>query len=401
MTATTVAGFIVPELYELAVRGAFANKTAFMGSRASSLGIVNINGTFPQSGTKVIGQTVSVPYFSTIGEFADRTDGTPAATSTFGTTKESGTILCGSLAWELTRWASSNPLADVNEEAAAQTLAAAERYMDSKIIAAMVAGDNQLIVDKYSASAPRNLDWDLLVDAKLSWGDFQDDIAALVVTSRTLGDLLKMKDANGRPMLVQPTTEGAPQMVMGLPVVVSDRLPLDSSTMSSVVATSTSGTPPVITITGTPVRPINLVVQCTTVGTLGTWVFKYSIDGGATYAASSTGIASAATVLLTDPLNPIAGSTLGITLNIAAGTAATNHQWTAQSVLKHTSLMVKKNAAAFWYNRAAIGLQTIPVPQNDSVIGASHIYCVAHRYVRRGGEPYPGVVSIRHNAGGL
>lgn len=407
MGATTVSSMIVPELYELAVRGAFANKTAFMGAQAAALGIVKIDGTFPQSGTEVIGTTVNVPYFGTVGEFADRSDGTPVATSSLSMTKESGTILCGSLSWELTRWARSNPLGDVNEEAAAQTLAAAERYMDSKIIAAAVAGNNQLVVDKYSATSPRNIDWDILADAKVAFRDFQSDFAAWAFSSRTLGDLLRMKDSQGHPLLVQPTQPDQPMMVLGLPVIVSDRLPVDNSSLTAVTSTYSTGTPPVITIAGStnrdggtgPVRPVDLVIACTTVGTRGNWKFKISIDGGATYTAADL-YTSAATVELTDPLDPVGGK-LGITVSIAAGTAALDHVWTAKTILKHTSLLLKKNSLAFWYNRNAIGLQTIPVPQNDSIIGASHLYCVAHRYVRRGGEPLPGVCKIRHNAGGL
>ena len=408
MTVTTHSNQIVPELYELAVRGAFADENAFMGTLAARLGIVKIDGTFPQSGTDVIGDTVSVPYFGTVGEFEDRVDGTPSTARALSMTKESGTIVCGSLSWELTRWARSNPLGDVNTEAAAQTLAAAERYMDSKIIAAAVTGNNQRVIDKYSATAPRNVDWDMLVDAKVGgFEDLQSDIVAWAFSSRTLGDLMKMKDAQGHPILVQPTTEGAPQMVMGLPVIVSDRLPVDNSGLSAVTTTNSTGTPPVVTLTQTtnraggtgPVRPIDLVIACTTVGTLGNWKFKVSIDGGATYGATNQ-YTSAATVALVDPSDPV-GGLLGVTVNIAASTAALDHVFTAKSILKHTSLLLKRNALAFWYNRNAIGLQTIPVPQNDSIIGASHLYCVAHRYVRRASERFPGVVKIRHNAGGL
>jgi hypothetical protein len=142
-------------------------------------------------------------------------------------------------------------------------------------------------------------------------------------------------------------------------------------------------------------------VECTTSGARGTWVLRYSIDGGATFATVATGITSAATVALTDPLDPAAGL-LGVTLNIATGNASTDNVWTAQSILKHTSLLLKKNSIAFWFNAKYAGvLQSVPVPQNDSMIYASHLYSVGHRYVRMPGQPYPGVVAIRHNAGGF
>lgn len=89
--------------------------------------------------------------------------------------------------------------------------------------------------------------------------------------------------------------------------------------MGAVTATGT--TPPTITLTGTPNYEINLKVSATVGGALGTWSGWWSIDGGVTQNAFT----SAATVALTDALQ---GAT-GITLNIAAGTAATDNVWTA------------------------------------------------------------------------
>lgn len=81
---------------------------------------------------------------------------------------------------------------------------------------------------------------------------------------------------------------------------------------------ATGTTPPVLTITG-GTTPYEFYIRCpTTGGTRGTWLLDWSIDGGATLV--QTGVTSAATVAL--------GST-GWTLNIAAGTAATNNVWQA------------------------------------------------------------------------
>ena len=93
----------------------------------------------------------------------------------------------------------------------------------------------------------------------------------------------------------------------------------------------------------------------------------------------------------------------GVTVSIAVGTVlATTEGASFKSTMKHTSLLVKKNCAAFWFNAAYAGvLQQVPVPMNDSVISASHLYGAAHRYSRLPGQPYPGVVVIRHNGGGL
>lgn len=413
MTAISKSNQIFPELFAEAVEGAFASKTAFLGANAVALGIVKVDGSFPQSGPDKIGTTVSVPYFGSLGEFTQRTDGTASTNATATTTKEQSTVDCGTLSFELTQWAASSPLPgkSIYEEYARQVLAAAERYADLKVITAAVSGNNQLALDVFSATTPRILDMDLIADGIGMWGDFGslDEIAAIAVHSKTMIDLVKLKDAIGRPLLVMPNEPGIPPMVYGKPLIVSDRLPIeDNGSMSGVTPYSTTGTIPVITLTNTtnrlagtgPVRPINLKIVCTTVGARATWKFKVSIDGGATYSADDY-YTSAATVALIDPLDPNLGL-LGVTVNIATGTAALDHTWSAKSILKHTSLLLKKNSIAFWHNAKYAGvLQSVPVPQNDSIIYASHLYSVAHRYVRMPGQPIPGVVKIRHNAGGL
>jgi len=412
MSATTASNVFIPQIYHETVAGAFASKAAFMGSLAASLGIVVTKDSFPLAGKDAIGQTVNIPYFSSIGEFQDNvSDGTPLTSVQMSQAAEQGTVVRGTLGVEVSRWANSGGPGeggkDIYQEAADQTVASAVRYMDRKIIDAAVSGNNQLVIDKFSQTVPRNFDTDLILDGLGMLGDFGtlNEIAALAVHSKTMIDLLKLKDANGRNLVVQPTLENAPPMFFGKPLIVSDRLPVDSSGLTSV--TSAGTTPPVITLSQTtnregkigPVRPINVVVACTTLGARGTWKFQVSIDGGATYTAADY-YTSGATVALIDPLDP-AGGLLGVTLNIATGTAATDNTWTFQSIMKHTSLLLKKGALVFWFNKNAMLPSTIPVPFADTIQAASHMYCVAYRYKRLPGQPYPGVVKIRHNAGGL
>lgn len=405
----------IPELFAEAVDGAFASQTALMGSLAMKLGIVKSNGSFPQSGPDKIGETVSVPYFGTLGEYQSRTDGTPATPTAFTTTKESGTIGLGTLGFEMTTWAAASPLPGRSpyEEAARQVVAAAERYADRVVLDAAVnvaAGSNALVLDKYSATSPINVSYDLLTQGLGLWNDFGNlaELAAIGMHSKVFNDMLQVKNAVGEPMLIDfmdvdglkvPTFK-----YWGKPILVSDRLPVDNSVLSAVVSAGTS--PPVITVAAStnregktgPVRPCNVLIAVTTTGTLGTWKFKLSLDGGATWDNAYT---SAASVALTDPYDP-AGGLLGITLSIAAGTASANNTWAFQTAIKHTTLLLKKESIAFWYNAKYAGvLQSVPVPMNDSVQYASHLYSVAHRYKRMPSQPLPGVVVIRHNAGGL
>ena len=92
--------------------------------------------------------------------------------------------------------------------------------------------------------------------------------------------------------------------------------------MSAVTAAGT--TPPTITLTGTPVKPINLRVKCTTLGARATAVISYSIDGGGTWVDN---VLTAATIVVLDN----AGVSTGVTLNYANATAAVDNVWTAYS----------------------------------------------------------------------
>ena len=415
MAVTAQANMIFPPLYAEAIESAFASKEAFTGSLAASLGVVKIDGTFPGAGNNVIGSTVKVPYFNSLGEFVARTDGTPASATQFGMTEESGTVTCGTLGFELTTWANSTPVPGKSpyEEAARQVLAAATRHMDRTIIDEFSKiTSNALVLDRYSSSSPVNISYDLLTDALGLWSDFADldDVAAVAVHGKVYNDLLKVKNAIGEPMLIDFTSIGGRTVPVlkhwGKPLMVTDRLPKDNSVLTSVASAGTS--PPVITVANStnreggtgPVRPVNVKIACTTLGARGTWKFKVSIDGGATYTAADY-YTSGATVALIDPLDP-AGGLLGITLSIAVGTAAVDNTWTFQSTMKHTSLILKKGAGAYWFNAQYAGvLQQVVVPLNDSTINASHLYGVAHRYNRLPGQPYPGVIVVRHNGGGL
>lgn len=93
--------------------------------------------------------------------------------------------------------------------------------------------------------------------------------------------------------------------------------------MSAVSETGT--TPPDITLSGTPVRPINLKVICTKLGNRGTSEIKYSLDGGVTYSAA---IVTAATIEMLDEY----GVSTGVTLNLEDAASAVNNVWTASTV---------------------------------------------------------------------
>lgn len=382
------------------VQGVFADKNALMGSILATQGAVVIKDSLP-AGREQLGNTITIPYFGSLGDFADYNDGDAATLNKLDLTNETSTVGRSSLPFEITNWARHSGPADADPyvEAARQIELAAQRKMDSLCVTA--AATTPLVLDRYSSTAPVYLDWDFIVDGRALWLDSQEDIIGMVIHSRVEADLRKLKTSQGLPML---TDNFSPQLgklttFCGIPLVVSDRVPLTGSTMGAVTSAGTP-TPSVITVSGTPLGAWNLKLLCVLGGARGTFTFKFSTDGGNTYSAVLT---SAASVPLIDTAkDSLVGKNglTGLTVAIAntASTAADN--WVSTASVKATSLILQKNAIAFWYNRAAMALQTIINPLQDSTVAAMHMYRTAHLYRRRVGGFRPGVVALAHNVRG-
>jgi Phage capsid family len=396
-----------PETLTEAVQGVLAQKTAFMGSRLASLGVVLVSGSMPVGGPKAIGTTITVPYWGTLGEFASNAEGSSVTPSKTGQVTETCTVARDSLAFEVSRWAEGNAFVNPNvgdpyEEAARQIAVAATRAMDRRCITAASAS-GVYVKDVYSATTPVNLTWDLCVDAKFEgWGDEQDNIAALIVHSHAHKDLLKLKDTTGRPLLLQSQTEGGPvDTFCGVPVVVSDRVPVTGSTMGAVTSSGTS--PPVATLAGTPLGPWKLHIDCT-VGGATTASVRFSTDGGNIWSADITvaddGVPVALTDTAVDSRVGVNGAT-GVTVAFASGTFNADNLWTANASLKCMSMLCKQRSLAFWYSAAHMGLETDKDIMKHTDLAAMHLYGAAHRYRRMAEGTKPGIIQLVHNVSGF
>lgn len=395
-----------PEILTEAVQGAFGQKTAFMGSRLSSLGIVMVAGTMPQGGPEAVGTTITVPRFGTIGEFASNAEGSSTTPQKIKQTTETCSITRDSLGFSVSAWAHANSFVNPNvgdpyEESARQIVAAAERAMDKRIITAASAS-GVYVKSVYSSTTPVLLTWDLCVDAKFDgWGDEQDDIGCLLVHSQTHKDLMKLKDGAGRPLLLSSQAQGGPlDLFCGVPVVVSDRVAVTGSTMGAV--TSSGTTPPVATLAGTPLGAWNLQIDCTLSHASDTTI-KFSTDGGNTWSAAIAAKDDSVAVPLidtaTDSLVGVNGAT-GVTVAFAAGTFNADNLWTATASMKVQSLLLKKQSLAFWYNKQLLQLETDKDIYKHTKEAAMHLYGAAHRYTRLPGTTKSGVVQIVHNVSG-
>lgn len=393
ITTTSNRDFNVQELTNT-VQGAFADKNAFMGSILVQQGAVIVKDTMPHGGD-FIGNQITIPYFGSIGDFVDYNDGDAATPVKLDLTNEVDTVGRSSLPFQVTHWArNSGPDdADPYVEAARQMLDSAQRKMD--VLCTTAAAGTPLVLDKYSSTTPVYLDWGFITDGRALFGDDDGSIVGMAIHSRVLADLRKLVDTIGRPLLLESQKFGDLTTFCGVPLVVSDRVPLTGSSMGAV--TSAGSSPPVITVSGVPLGAFNLSIKAIATGALATWTFQFSTDGGNTWSATMLSAASVPLVdTAKDSLVGKNGAT-GITIAIAAGSASSNNTWTSVANVKATTLMLQKGAMTFWYNRSAMALQTINDPLTDSVVAAMHMYRVAHLYRRRNGGPRPGVVALKHN----
>lgn len=395
MALTTKSDVIIPEAWDKVIQGAFAGKAAFLRSALVASGAAVVMDDMP-AGPREVGAEVKVPYFGVLGDFEDLTDGNPLTPKKLAEANETATVAHAGIAFEATQWAQS-AVGDVYAEGTRQMQVSAQRKMDAALIAAAIASGS-LVYDVSASSLP--LSYDVMIDALAYWFDEggaggEDGIAAAIIHSRTKAALMKLKDGSGRPLFVPSMNDGEFDRFAGVPLVVSDRAPITGSTMSAV--TSAGTTPPTVTLSGTPNgRTPRILIDIVAGGTLGNATFRFSTDGGQNWSAT---MATAASVPLTDTavdsLVGVNGAT-GITAAFAAGTYNADNTYTATTTFKFTSLIVKKNALAFWFNRGLMRLQTDRDILVDADVAAIHMYYAAHRYRRPRGSSLPGVIQVVH-----
>jgi hypothetical protein len=386
-----------------AVRIALSGKNVFMNSPLVATGAAVTMGNLG-AGANDIDTDISVPYLGVLGDYEARADGDDAVYKKVKTAKESATIQRYSLATGTTRLGNtSDGGIDLINELPGKMILSAQKLMDQRILAAAVAAGG-LRRDVYNAGTPRYLDWELLIDAKTMFGDEQEDVVALAVSSKAYGDIQKQKDSQNRPLFIpnQNLQNGLPGNGIigtygGIPLVVRDSLPLSGS-MGTVVPAGT--TPPVLTVTGTPFKAYDLRLRVTVGGAHGTAKFQFSTDGGVNWSADiSTTTAGASISLVDSNVITIVGKngTTGLTVAFAAGTFNVDNTYTVPPAVKQRSLLLKRNALAFWYNAAAAAPIVEYNGANDETRFFSHLYFVAHRYTIAPGGSLPGVLVLEHN----
>jgi hypothetical protein len=287
---TTRSNLFVPEICTDAIRTGLAGMRALYGT-----GVAIINNTLSsQKG----GEKVTVPYFDALGEMEDVAENAPLTPQVISQNTEDAIVQRSGLAFELTKWAQYAASEDPYAAAVADMMKAVTRRADRGLIAA--AATTSLAHDISGLSgANAKLTYGSAVTAKMLFGDEQDDIALMIVHSKTLEKLLLLTDTSGRALVTDAVNTGL-QKFVNIPFAVSDILPVDT----------------------TP-----------------------------------------------DAEDPT--------------------KW------KYTSLILKKNSLAFWFNGKPTTEQ-VRDPLKDSTVAATNMYWAAHCYKKMPGLSKPGVVKIVH-----
>jgi hypothetical protein len=194
MPVTKRADLVIPELLVDAVRGAFAGATALYGSA-----VATVHMGLP--GDKKGGDTVTVPYFNTLGDAEDLLEGDALTPEGITSTKETATVIHTGKAFAITQWAQWASWGDPYEEAGRQLKKIFVRRWDKALID--VAANN--VPSAYQVDltglTDKTLSYDNVLTGRQKWGDEQEDISLMVMHSDVYFDILRKKDLDGRPLI--------------------------------------------------------------------------------------------------------------------------------------------------------------------------------------------------------
>ncbi len=229
MPLTTRSDLISVDILQETISGAFAGKVALAGTGAAIMSST-LPGMGP-SGPYVGGSTINVPYFDSIGELDDVTEGDALTPVGLSTTNETASVIHSGKAGEITNWAMlAAQFADPYAEYGKQFATAWLRRIDSNLITA--AKTTTLIHDVSGlAGGLAQISYKNMNDALYLWGDeLGDERPVLMVAhSAVVRDMRNLQDSTGRPLLVDSPVEGNMPRFMGIPVKMSDRLTATSS----------------------------------------------------------------------------------------------------------------------------------------------------------------------------
>lgn len=190
---------------------------------------VNVDATLGDQGQLKVGRKITVPYFGMIGKWQMDVPENVAVNPDKATeTVEEGVVKQARIAIEWSTWVQMCMRGrarnlDPYVLFAGQAMERLTQAFEEKLVTTAVTGLDSAYVNAAPADANKTIDWDSVADTKQLLGDAARKIVMLSCHSKVKTDLVKLKDAVGRPLLIDATagTNEIPRL-QGLPVYESD-----------------------------------------------------------------------------------------------------------------------------------------------------------------------------------
>lgn len=224
------------DILQEAVAGAFVGKQALLGT-----GVVALKDGMPTRDANGIslesGDTISIPYWDSLGELDDVPEGDALVPRKLASTKEQASVVRSGLAGEVTTWARlASQAGDPYAEFGRQFVVAAMRRIDK---GAIDAG----LTTTLSYTAGGSITEDAVIEASEKWGDELDDengVALLVVHPMVRKKMRQLKDSTGRRLYLEPEVGPGGKMVTlprfcGIPTFASARMPVSGTSYTSLL----------------------------------------------------------------------------------------------------------------------------------------------------------------------
>lgn len=229
----------VDQLQE-AITAAIAGRVALNGT-----GVAVMSMTLPPIGPSNSklkgGDTIRVPYFDFVGELDDVTEGNGLLPQKITETSETATVTHSGKAGEITNWAQltaqfSDPYAELGRQFSEAWIRRIDKGLIDKAVTTTLVNDLSS-----NAGAAGLISLDAIFDSAQLWKDEQpegNDGTLIVMHSKVYGDARKLKTSMGTPLFTDPTVDFPLPRMAGIPVKVSDRMPVSGSGANSAVYTS-------------------------------------------------------------------------------------------------------------------------------------------------------------------
>ena len=226
MSGGTTADVFIPQVATDAIVAGVSDEgvKVLYGSSA-----VNVSPTLGAQGMLKPGRKITIPYFGMIPAWQeDVPEGQALQPDKASETVEEAAMKRMGVAIEFSAWEEMvlrgrQVKLDPYVLFASQALERLGQSFERMLVTAAVTGLDSAYINAAPANASQTISWDSIADTKQLLGDAAKKIVMMSVHSKVKTDLIKLKDAVGRPLLVDATagTTEIPRL-QGLPVFESD-----------------------------------------------------------------------------------------------------------------------------------------------------------------------------------